>query len=462
MSTEHRTVMDGASRAAPAPLRLGGSGQFKAVPSPASNRVDRWARWSLLFALALGLAGKVLEKTGVAPFWGGLLFAFGEAALVGGLADWFAVRALFVHPFGIPFPHTAIIPRNRRRIVREIRELVQNEWLPRSLLTAKVHAFDFVESAFLPVVEPLKPHLQEVLRSLGRDVLDNIAPQDLAVFLARGLSQSVDAERIGPFLADLARRAREQGWLEPLLREWIKRLQEWAERPQSREVIRRRLQVAASAYRDKGWFKNFTYQVAEFFGGVDLDTGASVLLAEIQRFAADQLSERSQVQQIVHEGLEGIERRLRDDPAFMEDVRAFALESSQTGTLTVLFEPVLASLLREGKRELESPDSEVVAHAMSHLEGWIQRLEEDEQLRNRVNTWCRRLGSQLVEEHHSLVGALVEEQLNRLSEEKLSELIEAKVGEDLNWIRLNGTFVGGLVGVLLYLSFTLVTAGLVR
>src|SRR5271165_4898104 len=98
------------------------------------------ARWALVAALALAVFGKVLVQTGIAPFWGGLFLAFGEAALVGGLADWFAVRALFVHPFGIPFPHTALIPRNRQRIVQEIRQLVQNEWLPPSLLQSKIAA----------------------------------------------------------------------------------------------------------------------------------------------------------------------------------------------------------------------------------------------------------------------------------------------------------------------------------
>src|SRR6266699_3371301 len=96
----------------------------------ARKRVDRWAKASLLAALALAVAG--------------LLLAFGEAALVGGLADWFAVRALFAHPFGIPFPHSALIPRNRRRIVAEVRSLVENEWLPRAMLVGRVNAFDFV------------------------------------------------------------------------------------------------------------------------------------------------------------------------------------------------------------------------------------------------------------------------------------------------------------------------------
>src|ERR1700683_4589226 len=104
----------------------------------AASSVRRIAGWSLVGALALAVLGKLLEHLVPAPFWGGLLVAFAEAALVGGLADWFAVRALFAHPFGVPFPHTALIPRNRLRIVREVGQLVQNEWLPQSLLRSKV------------------------------------------------------------------------------------------------------------------------------------------------------------------------------------------------------------------------------------------------------------------------------------------------------------------------------------
>src|SRR5262249_9000163 len=146
------------------------------------KRIDRWAKGSLLLALLLALTGLLLQRSHTAPFWGGLLLAFGEAALVGGLADWFAVRALFVHPFGIPFPHTALIPRNRRRIVAEISHLVQHEWLPRSLLVGKIAKFDFVGSGLLPVLEPLKPHLREVLRSVIRDALARLSPEGLAAF----------------------------------------------------------------------------------------------------------------------------------------------------------------------------------------------------------------------------------------------------------------------------------------
>jgi uncharacterized membrane-anchored protein YjiN (DUF445 family) len=420
-------------------------------------RIDRLARLSLLGALALAIVGKVLEQSRAAPFLGGLLLAFGEAALVGGLADWFAVRALFVHPFGIPFPHTALIPRNRQRIVQEIRQLVQNEWLPPSLLKSKVASFDFVGSGLLPVVEPLKPHLRELLRSAGLDVLADLSPQQLAMFLARGLAGSVDAARIGPFLEGLAHRAREQGWLEPLLREWLVRLEHWADSEQSQQTLRRHLEQAAAAYRDRGWFKKVTYRMAEFLGGVDLEVASEVLRHEIKRFAAEQLLSESVVQQAVRDGLEGVEARLHDDPAFLGDLKAFLLEASEAGTLTLLLEPVLASLCGQGRQELEAPDSRVLAVAMGRLDEWLAVLAGDAALREQVNAWCRRLATQLVEQHHSLIGALVEEQLNRLSDQNLTELIEAKVGEDLNWIRLNGTFVGGLVGVVLYLLLRVVT-----
>src|SRR5438445_12132287 len=120
------------------------------------RRIDRWARVSLLLALGLAVLGWYLQQSVPAPFWGGLLLAFGEAALVGGLADWFAVRALFVRPLGLPFPHAALIPRNRRRITHEICDLLLTEWLPLSLLRSRMETFDFVGAGMHTIVEPLR------------------------------------------------------------------------------------------------------------------------------------------------------------------------------------------------------------------------------------------------------------------------------------------------------------------
>jgi uncharacterized membrane-anchored protein YjiN (DUF445 family) len=417
------------------------------------DRIDRLARGSLLIALGLAVVGKVLEHPDRLPFWGGLLAAFGEAALVGGLADWFAVSALFAHPFGIPFPHTALIPRNRNRIIREIRELVLKEWLPLSLLRSKLEKFDFVGQALMPVMAPLRAHLRELFRAIALDLLGRLDTRPAATLIARGLAGVAEGNRLAPFLADLTQRARERRWLEPIVGELVRRLQQWADLPECRRQIRLHLDHAASAYRERGAMKDFAFFVGKVLGAIDLDQAANVLQAELRRFAAEQLAPDSQVHLLLIDGLAGMEHRLREDPTYLDEVRGLL---GATDTLVALLEPVLASLRDEAGQQLRQPDSPWLELALREVDGWVEQLRTDPKKAEQVNEWCRRLVITQVEQHHGLIGELVEEQMNRLSEKNLTELIQARVGEDLNWIRLNGTFVGGLIGVALYLLTTVV------
>ncbi len=420
-----------------------------------ANRIDRWAKLFLLIALALAVAGFWLRESKLAPFAGGLLLAFGEAALVGGLADWFAVRALFAHPFGIPFPHSALIPRNRRRIVSELRSLVEHEWLPLPMLQARVASFDFVGDLLLPFFNSQRETLQGLFRTAAKNVLDDVAPPRIAAFLARAAGHALETEQLAPFLAQVARRAREEEWLEPIIREWLRRLVEWASAEESHAIIYRHLEEAGQAYRGKGWFRSFTYQVAEVFGGLDLHSAATLLQNEITRFAVEQGGNKSPLQQAVAEGLKNVEQKLVEDPNFIRGLRGFLVETSDSGTLPALFVPMIAALKAEGLRELDRPNSPLLRWVVDRLERWLKQVEADPRTREQVNGWCRQLGSTLVGKHHGVIGLLVEEQLNRLSDDSLVTLIENKVGEDLNWIRLNGTFVGGLIGVALFLLFLL-------
>jgi uncharacterized membrane-anchored protein YjiN (DUF445 family) len=417
------------------------------------ERVGQIAVASLAFALALVVIGKILERPELLPFWGGLLAAFGEAALVGGLADWFAVRALFTHPFGIPFPHTALIPRNRRRLIGEIRNLVLNEWLPRSVLIQKVQSFDFIGQGVLPVLPALRPHIRDLIRKVLCDVLSGVEPRQIATMLAQGLSTGLDSRQVAPWLAELIRRARHESWLEPILREVVRRLEQWAGAPACRQFLHNRLEHAATMYRERSAWKDLAFTLGEVFGGIDLDEGARAIQAELRRFAAEQIHSGSHLQAMLRDGLFAIERRLRDDPDYLDAMRDLVLN---TETLINLFERVLSSIRDETCRQVEAEDSPWVELAMRQVDAWLVRLADDPALRGRLNEWCRHAAIHQLEQHHGLLGTLVEEQMNRLSDEALTELIQARVGEDLNWIRLNGTFVGGLIGVGLYLLVVLV------
>src|SRR5262249_37209635 len=250
----------------------------------ASKRVGWWAKASLLAALAVAITGLLLRNSGTAPVLGSMMLAFGEAALVGGLADWFAVRALFTHPFGIPFPHSALIPRNRKRIVSELRSLVENEWLPRPMLLGRINSFDFVGDLLLPFVGSHRETLHSLFRTAAKNVLEDVSPGRIASFLARAAGRALETEQLAPFLAQVAKRAREEDWLEPIIREWLRRLVSWSSSAESHAIIHRHLEEAGQAYRNQGWFRSFTYQVAEVFGGVDLHSATTLLQNEIKRF----------------------------------------------------------------------------------------------------------------------------------------------------------------------------------
>jgi uncharacterized membrane-anchored protein YjiN (DUF445 family) len=416
-----------------------------------------------VIALALALSGLILQRTGISPFAGGLVTAFGEAALIGGLADWFAVRALFGHPLGIRiFPHTAIIPRNRHRIVKEVRNLVQNEWLPKEMLTARVQAYDFVGDGLLSTVGALKPKLRLVLRTVGREVLKGVAPAEVSDFLARAAQRPLDAKKVAPFLADLVRRGREERWLEPMLREWVGRFKDWAASPENKELIYRHLYQAAGSYRKSGMLKDITMSVAELSGGIDLQAAADLLQREISQFAEDQLTEESQLHVIVQDGLRELERRLQEEPQVLNHFQAIVAQGNGKGALHDVFGPVITALKQEWLQELNREDSPFLTWLVEQLQSWVDRLAQDPEARDRLNAWFRRTVNALIEKHHSLIGAMVEDRLNRFSDENLTSMIEAKVGEDLNWIRINGSLVGGMVGVLLYLVLSASEALLFR
>jgi uncharacterized membrane-anchored protein YjiN (DUF445 family) len=227
-------------------------------------------------------------------------------------------------------------------------------------------------------------------------------------------------------------------------------------------VIRRHLKEAADTYCGHSVWKNITYSVAEWSGGIDLEDASAVLQDQISRFAEEQLSEDSQLTHIAREGLEQLEHRLRDDPDFARGLEDFLHDAAKSGSLAALLGPFLTGLQGEGLRELETEDSPALTWVQDQLQAWIDRLAQDPDARRRVNAWCRRTAGALIDKHHSLVGSMVEDRLKRFSDANLVAMIQAKVGEDLNWIRINGSVVGGCVGVLIYLSISLVDALLRR
>src|SRR5262249_23502840 len=162
----------------------------------------------------------------------------------------------------------------------------------------------------------------------------------------------------------------------------------------------------------------------------DLAKATGAVQAELIRFASEQMDDDSQMHLMLREGMLNVEGRLRDDPTFLDGLSGALKESD---VLASLLERILTSLRDEALARVDTDHSLWLDLAMQQADAWLARLTEDAALRQRVNRWCRDFAVAQLEQHHAIIGVLVEEQMNRLSDDALTQLIQKRVGEDLNW-----------------------------
>jgi uncharacterized membrane-anchored protein YjiN (DUF445 family) len=423
------------------------------------EKVGRLAGWFLVVALGLAVLGLSLARAGIAPFWGRMLAAFGEAALVGGLADWFAVTALFQKPLGFPF-HTALIPRKRRELSLAAGDWVQQDLLPRERLKQQIAGVDFASRSHELLTAPAaRVELRRMLRTVLGDALGDVDPKAAAAWLARLVSAHLARQDLRVWLTGLVGKARREDWFWPVAREWFGRLGVWARTPQAKVSIGRTVHKTWAYYREEGtWLQRAVKTFAEVTPLVDLDQAAAALRELLIEFCHAQQKEEGELYRLVKHGVESFGQRLGEDDAFYERIQGMVLGAVDEASLASVLEPVLRSVRADVMADLAAPNSPTAEALATRIERWMAKLSGDPGRRAELNRWIsRRLGT-LVDRHHAAIGLMVREQLDRLPDEHLVGMIKDKTGNDLNWIRINGAIVGGGIGLALFLIHHFVAA----
>jgi uncharacterized membrane-anchored protein YjiN (DUF445 family) len=380
--------------------------------------------------------------------WLRILAAGFEAATVGALADWFAVTALFRHPLGLPIPHTAIIPTRRAKLIESIAHIVEHDWLSPEVIGARLARFapsellvdwlrtpEHVERLGAPVRDLLgglartltEPEvaefadraLQRQLRELPLDasagrwvarVLDSgsadAAFETLATSLARLAGLATTWDRLDRLLLDLADRRKDEG----------KTVEAFLLR---RKTVRKRLVLGAcQAARDQ-------------LTGAAHDRGHPLRRAVLGAVAS------------------WAERLASGDPQALElaeRLRGALLSSLEAGPLV---RDTLVRLRRELEAQLDDQASPLSRLIERRLKAGIVEALDDADRRAGFDRWVRATADELLRRHHHQIGLTVRENLEALDTGTLVAMIEARVGNDLQFIRLNGAVVGGLVGLVL-------------
>lgn len=366
----------------------------------------------------------------------GFVRAFAEAAMVGGLADWFAVTALFRHPMGLPIPHTAIVPRNKERIGNALAAFLLKNFLIPRLIARRMRGLDVAGAVGRFLAEPAEGGgrlkrgasrmIAEALESLDQDRLGGIAKSALADRL-RELN-------LAPLLGQALSAALAEGRHQPLLDAMVK----WG----SKTLELNGQLIHQMVHDNSGTIVRLT--------GID-EAISNRIVAGLQKLLSDMAAEPDHpIRARVEESLERLAFDLQHDPVRQDQVARIRDE--------LLTNPAVKrwvdGLWEQGRnallRAVSNPDTALAGRIGELVRQLGTALGEDPSIRRTVNRYARRIVVGMADSYGETALKLVSDTIRGWDASTISARLEREVGDDLQYIRINGTLVGGLVGLLLH------------
>ena len=414
-------------------------------------RPDRGARLRRRKAIAAGmlLFAALLLAAGMwarhrHPHWGlDLLVAMAEAALVGGLADWFAVVALFRHPLGQRWiPHTAIIPAKKNALGASLADFLVRHFLSREQLAARLRGFDIAGRLAARLSEPATAaKLGDALTRAAPHLLALIDSEQLHAFLHRLVSarlRQVDLSHITAFgLRQLTASGRHQQLVDAFL-DYLRGIL------QAPETHAR---LSALAGREV-WrilrLVRLDRMVAEKVATKLVD-GATTLVAEMADDPQHEMRLRLAAQ------LEALILRLEDDPELRARVDQFRDQLLEQAELAAYLRSLWADLIGWLQADVRREDSVLRARIAGAAQAIGAGLAADPDTRAWLNGWIQDAFEPLIDRYRDVIRAFIVERIEQWSAEELTRELELSIGVDLQYIRYNGTAVGALIGGAIYL-----------
>jgi uncharacterized membrane-anchored protein YjiN (DUF445 family) len=411
----------------------------------------RLATGVLLGAAALAVVVFPVRAT----WWGGFLLAIAEAGVVGGLADWFAVTAIFRRPLGLPIPHTALIPHNWELMAARVGVMVGGRVLTKEYVREEIARIDLADLLARAAERISRADLERATRLVAGWAAEQLAPATSAELLSR-VRRALAGQPVAPLLSTALRVARRQGWDQRLIDGALRAVAEAMERPEFRAAVAEVIDDLLSRYRERlGVYPRLWMGLASLLGVLDRDRLVAALHAGLREVAKDRDHPlRTQGAEL----LADLERRLTSDAALAARVEVAKAEFLESPAVIAVLHDAAAVLTRTLRAELADERSELLTWLTERLDRARFALVADGELRGELDAWAKARVSELVERHHGSIARFIENGVRALGPEGAVRLIEEHAGDDLQFIRVNGTVVGGLAGGAIYALHLIVRA----
>lgn len=394
-------------------------------------RRNRLLATSLLLSMAgLFLGTHFVPEPGFAVR---LLRAAAEAGIVGGLADWFAVTALFRHPLGLPIPHTAIVPTSKERIGQTLGRFLERHFLTEEVLVRKLRSAKMAQRFAAWLAAPATaPVLAGAVASALPYVIRTLDNKDLQDFARRSLGKQVRQADIAPVMGRAIDVLTASGETDVLFERALGVAAQWLE--ENREQIFHLVRE-----RSRWWIpRTIDQKIADA-----IVTGSADLLNKLREPDSDvRLKFREALHRLIHD--------LVNSPVQREQINAFKNRLLAHPELQAWIAAVWHETSRVMLEDLSRPNSKarIAVEKVCLLVG--RALATDEAMLKHIDALLERLAVYLVSWRHE-IGAFVAEVVRSWDTPTMVDRLELVVGSDLQYIRMNGTIVGALAGCLIFL-----------
>jgi uncharacterized membrane-anchored protein YjiN (DUF445 family) len=398
------------------------------------RRIKLAATALLVFTATLFLVARHYEPVHWA--WG-YVASFAAAATVGGLADWYAVVALFRRPLGLPIPHTAIIPRNHLRIADTLGEFIETNFLAPEPVEARLRDVDFAALVADWLVDPERAAaLADFVLRLLPQALGAIDQSGLKGFLGKRIMVELQRVELAPLAAGLLSAVTEKGRHQRLLDELLGALEKVLTNEETltalRERIRKELPALFNLYRaDAYLLRKIVASTSGFIQDARADPRHPLRL-EFDSFVTAFIE------------------RLRSSASFARRAESLRRDLLARPEIAAIAEGAWESLRTFLEQDSRAPDSQIRRQLEAMLVDIGGQLARDPAIRAEINRGMVRVLADFVQSQKSGVGRFIADQVKSWDIDMLIGRIELTVGRDLQYIRFNGALIGGLAGLALH------------
>ncbi|MBA9027163.1 DUF445 domain-containing protein [Peribacillus huizhouensis] len=397
------------------------------------------ARYSLII---MGV-GFIATAPFQGSFWVELLHGGFEAGLVGGLADWFAVTALFRHPLGIPIPHTALLPNNRKRMTNGLVSMLKNDWLSKESIQEKVKQIPLTEKLIAILVKQI--HTEKFRKGIIRlitQMIKYIEIEKITPFVKKQIISTLSKMEMSKFLQLVSSQLLNEQFDKKALDHILNKAETWLRKEQTSQRLGTVSMNVLSKIEADGMLQFALKSIQSLLTEEKLgNIVQNLLLSVIKSLQYENEPNREALILYIRNEIQGI----NDNKDVLVSIEKWK------GQLLDKWEPdqaITESLQQIQKNVIDLvEDHEFIDMYLIPLMNHI--LDNIKENSTNIDNWIQKQIIVLVENNHEQIGNLVQENLDKLDNDTLIDMMENNIGKDLQWIRVNGAVCGFIIGILL-------------